>query len=72
MTTLSDLDMMPFGKYSRKPDGPLPMQDVPARYFFWLWTEGGKAKEVRSCPVAEYINRNMGALKQEYPDGIWD
>lgn len=46
------------------------MQDVPASYLHWLWTQG-KSHEVKTDPVAEYINRNLSALKQEYPDGIW-
>ena len=64
MNQLKDTDPMPFGKYSGK-----PMQDVPASYLFWLWTNGKEADKF--CPVADYIRRNIDALKQEHPDGIW-
>ncbi len=62
---LTDLSPMPFGKHRN-----VPMQDVPARYLHWLWTEGGK-KDDQRCPVADYIRRNLSALQQEYRDGIW-
>lgn len=62
---------MPFGKYGPSKGDPRKMESVPASYFNWLWTEGGKKHEVKTCPVADYINRSLGALKQEYPDGIW-
>jgi len=35
-----------------------------------LWVNG-KAKDVM-CPVADYIRRNLAALKEEYTDGIWE
>lgn len=63
---MSDLDPMPFGKYKGK-----PMQEVPAQYLHWLWTNG-KSNQVRTCPVAHYIYTNLTALKDEYKDGIWD
>jgi hypothetical protein len=66
MNTLTDLDKMPFGKYRGH-----PMQDVPASYLHWLWTNGQNQK-VKTEPVAEYIHRNMDALKKEHPDGIWE
>ena len=62
---LSDTDKMPFGKYKG-----LPMQDVPADYLHYLWQAGLKSK-VTTDSVAEYINRSLSALKQEYPNGIW-
>lgn len=64
MIQLSDISPMPFGKYS-----DTPMQDVPASYFHWLWTTGKEFDKL--CPVADYIRRNLEALKQEYKDGIW-
>lgn len=64
MTELQDTDPMPFGKHKE-----VPMQDVPARYLHWLWNDGKKNDQ--RCPVADYIRRNLNALKQEYPDGIW-
>lgn len=54
---------MPFGKYKGK-----RMQDVPANYLHWLWTNG---KEQDDDPVADYIRRNLNALKKENPDAIW-
>ena len=65
MNELSDMDPMPFGKYKGK-----PMQDVPASYLHWLWTNGKQAD--RHCPVAHYIRLNLGVLEKEHPDGIWD
>ena len=61
---LLDTDEMPFGKYKGE-----QMQDVPASYLHWLWTNG-KDKDTR-CLVADYIRRNKDVLAQEYPDGIW-
>lgn len=62
---LEDLSPMPFGKFKGK-----PMQDVPARYLHWLWTNG--KSEDKQCPVADYIRRNLSALTKEHKDGIWD
>ena len=64
MKELQDIDPMPFGKHR----GAL-MQDVPARYLHWLWINGKQAD--KQCPVADYIRRNLSALKQENPDAIW-
>ena len=67
MTTyepLDDLSPMPFGKHKGT-----PMQDVPASYLHWYWTNGGK--ENFNSDVTNYIRRNLSALQQEYPDGIW-
>lgn len=61
---LLDTSQMPFGKHKGK-----PMQDVPASYLHWLWTKG--KREDRTCPVADYIRRNISALQQEYKDGVW-
>ena len=61
---LNDLDPMPFGLHKGK-----PMQDVPASYLHWLWVNG--KREDKSSPVGDYIRRNLSALKQEYPDGVW-
>lgn len=65
MKHLTDTDLMTFGKYKG-----IPMQDIPAHYLHYLWTNG-KKHDVKFCPVAEYIQRNLSALKQEYKDGIW-
>ena len=61
---LQDTDKMPFGQHKG-----ILMQDVPASYLHWLWTSG--KKHDKQCPVADYIRRNMMALEQEHPDGIW-
>lgn len=60
---LTDLSPMPFGKHKGK-----AMQDVPASYLHYLWTNGLKEE---SSSVAMYIRQNLNALKQEYSDGIW-
>ncbi len=65
MKTLDDTDPMPFGQYAGQ-----RMQDVPAAYFHWLWTNG--MRENKTSPVADYIRRNISALKQEHTDGIWE
>ena len=64
MIQLSDTDPFPFGKHKGE-----PMQDVPARYLHWLWTNGKEGD--KSCPVADYIRRNLDALRKEHTDGIW-
>ena len=64
MAKLSDTDKMPFGKHIG-----VPMQDVPASYLHWLWTNGKENNKV--CPVADYIRRNLHALQTEHKDGIW-
>lgn len=64
MKKLEDLDLMPFGKYKDK-----PMQDIPANYLHYLWVNG--MKEDKQSNVADYIKRNLHALKQEHPDGVW-
>lgn len=61
---LTDTDKMPFGKHK----GVL-MQDVPASYFHYLWTNGMSYDH--TSEVAAYIRENLSALKQEHPDGIW-
>lgn len=66
MKHLDDLDKMPFGKYKGT-----PMQDVPAGYLHYLWTKGGMSKETKTSSVADYIQRNLEALKKDHPDGIW-
>ncbi len=56
---------MPFGKYK----GTL-MQDVPADYLHYLWTNGMKEK-TKTDSVADYIQRSLSALKQEDKDKLW-
>ena len=63
MPELQDLDPMPFGKYKGT-----PMQDVPVHYLHYLWTNG---MENEKSQVADYIRRNLNALKQEDRDRIW-
>jgi len=64
MGKIEDTDRMPFGKYKGE-----MMQDVPASYLHWLWTNG--KEHDKTCPVADYIRRNIIALEKEHPDGIW-
>ncbi len=65
MNALTDNDLMPFGKFSKPPDGPRKMEDVPASYLLWLWDEG-----VTNFGVKKYIENNLETLKQECPDWI--
>lgn len=65
MVKLEDDSLMPFGKHK-----DLPMSDVPASYFHWLWAKKGM-KDDKISPVADYIRRNLAGLEKEYPDGIW-
>lgn len=58
---LNDLSPMPFGKHSGE-----AMQDVPASYLHWLWTN-----DCSNIPVRRYIQKNIVVLKDEFPDGIW-
>ena len=71
MKQLKDTDPMPFGKHGPNGEAPCMMQDVPASYFHYLWSRGMK-NETKTNPVADYVQRNLAALKQEFPDGIWD
>jgi len=57
---------MPFGKHKGQ-----PMQDAPASYLHWLWTKPGGLKDDKRDPVADYIRRNLTALKKDHPDGLW-
>jgi uncharacterized protein (DUF3820 family) len=71
LPTLTDLDVMPFGKYYAS---RTKMQDVPASYLHWLWTNGLKGELKARSPqgkVARYIDQNLEHLKKEHPDGIW-
>jgi uncharacterized protein (DUF3820 family) len=65
MKELKDEDPMPFGKHKGE-----PMQDVPAKYFHYLWNNG--LKEDKGSNVADYIRRNLSSLKMEHKDGIWN
>lgn len=63
MIKLTDDSPMPFGKFKGK-----RMEEVPASYLHWLWTQ----ESSKETSVMLYIKDNMGSLKQEHPDGIWD
>lgn len=58
-----DTDLIDFGRYKN-----LRLQDVPASYLHWLWTQG---RPMRDKKLENYIRNNLDALKDEYPDGIW-
>ena len=64
MNELNDMSRMPFGKFTGK-----PMGQVPADYLHFLWTHG--MKDDKQSNVADYIRRNLSALKKELPDAIW-
>jgi hypothetical protein len=68
MIQLQDTDKMPWGKYKGT-----PMQDVPASYLHWLWTNerDPMSRKAKVDWVGAYIERNLTALQQEHPDGIW-
>lgn len=66
MNKLQDTDLMPFGQHKGK-----PMQDVPATYLHYLWTQRG-LKDDKYNPVADYIRRRKAVLEMEFIDGIWD
>ena len=65
---MTDTDLMPFGKYKG-----MPLQDVPASYLHWLWTNERDPMRLKTAtdPLAAYIAANLGALQKEHPDGIW-
>lgn len=62
---MTDQDPMPFGKYSKEPDGPKTMAEVPASYLLWLRDQGCSHPQVK-----EYIEENLTALYKECPDYI--
>jgi len=66
---LHDTDPMSFGKYRGT-----PMQDVPASYLHWLWTNERDPmyRKTKVDPVAAYIRDNLDVLKKEHEDGIWE
>ncbi len=57
-----DLDPMPFGKFKGE-----CLQDIPASYLHWLWS----TRPLNDRRLEAYIEKNIHALKKEYPDGIW-
>lgn len=63
---LTDTSPMPFGKFAGK-----PMQDVPVEYMHWLWHGGMREKSIGESSVADYIRKNLDALKLENKDLIW-
>lgn len=63
---MTDDSLMPFGKHKGK-----RMEDVPASYLHWWWCESGRF-QIETSNVADYINRNLRTLEQEYPDGLWN
>ena len=75
----TDLDVMPFGKHKNE-----LLQDVPAHYFRWLWTDGDIKTYCKDVPkhdvdkqrlwilekikLANYIWNSQSALQQELND----
>jgi hypothetical protein len=68
MKPLTDVDPMPFGQYAGR-----PMQDIPASYLHYLWTNGLKdnPRGDDRVAVSDYIRRSLSALKLDHPDGVW-
>lgn len=58
----TDLDCMPFGKHKG-----IPLQDVPASYLIWLWTQ----KPLSDIKLENYIYNSMDALKMEDKDYVY-
>lgn len=42
----SDYTIMPFGKYSKPPDGPKKLADVPDDYLEWWFKENGRREVI--------------------------
>lgn len=57
---LDDNSLMPFGKYQ-----DCKMQDVPATYLKWLYTNDKCNKEVK-----EYIEENIETIELEIKQGL--
>lgn len=58
MGTLSDISLMPFGKYKGK-----KMANVPSDYLLWLYNKGLQEGDVKT-----YIEENMDVLKKDVED----
>ena len=65
MAALTDLSPMPFGKHL-----DTPMQDVPARYLYYLWDDSMRDEKPGTSDVGDYIRDNLNALEEEY-DAEW-
>lgn len=52
---MEDSDLMPFGKYKGK-----EMEDVPAQYLLWLYSEGCDNEY-----VIDYVEENLDVLRKE-------
>ena len=65
MKKITDTDPMPFGKHEGE-----AMQDVPARYFHWLWTNG-MSDEWEKSDVGHYIYENLETLEKEWGSLDW-
>jgi len=57
-----DLDPMPFGKHK-----DVPLQDVPATYLHYLWTN----RPISDPRLEAYIKKSLNALKMENRNLIW-
>jgi len=62
---MNDDTPMPYGKHQGT-----PMSKVPAKYLFWLWTNGLES-QIGANDVADYIASRLEALQRAHPDGIW-
>lgn len=52
---LDDNSIMTFGKYKGE-----KLANVPARYLYWLYTEGSITSDLR-----QYIKENLDVIKKE-------
>lgn len=60
---LTDISLMPFGKYKGK-----KMQDVPASYLYWLEKQWNGVLHSKQQAVQDYINENRDVLEKELND----
>jgi len=63
---LNDNSPFPFGEKFRGE----PMIKVPAWHLHWVWTQCLISQRPENS-IHKYIKKNLGALRKEYPNGIW-
>jgi hypothetical protein len=64
----TDLDLMPFGKHKGE-----PMQDVPAHYLRWWWTEGDGKDYSKVIPQHDVDKQRLWILEKiKLANYIWN
>lgn len=63
MATLTDNDIMPFGKWKKR---NTKMANVPAGYLIWLNENGSRSIRSGFPEVFEYIKDNMDVLMEQH------